>query len=74
MASQWLRKSGMTLERRQNSPNGNPRYFAMFADGTRLPTVSDGQVNYLIPNPEYAGDVEIEVRGGEIINVREVTA
>lgn len=66
----YIRKSGRTLERMNNSRNGNPRYRVTFADGTVFPTAVDAQVGYAIGNPEYNGDVDVKVNGrGEVVDI-----
>jgi hypothetical protein len=65
----YVRKSGRTLERLQNSVNGNPRYRVTFADGTCYPMGRDLQVGYTIGNPEFDGDVWVQLHRGEIVDV-----
>ena len=57
-----------SLERLNNSVNGNPRYRVRFTDGTVADTQSDASLNYGISNPEYR-DVPLRVtftRAGRI--------
>lgn len=72
MSEQWLRKSGRTTQRRQNSTNGGPRFWVTFDDGTRLPTATDANVAHRIENSDYDGDVEIWLVRGEITDIRAV--
>ncbi len=65
----WIAKSGMQLAPRRTDRTS---YTATFDDGSSLPTMPGAQVNYLIANSEFAGDVEINVGGGEIIGIRTV--
>lgn len=73
MSGEWFSKSGRTLERRQNSTNGNPRYWVTFADGTRLPTATDASVGYVIGNSEFDGAVRVWVVRGHITDIVAVT-
>lgn len=74
MSGQWLYKSGRTLERRNNTANGGPRFWVTFDDGTRLPTKADAQVNHVIGNPEYDDRVRVWVERGEITDIFQVDA
>lgn len=49
-----------TLERLNNSRNGNPRFRVTFTDGTVAQTETDGSVNYVIENKEFR-DVPLKV-------------
>jgi len=57
-----------SLERLNNSVNGNPRYRVHFTDGTVADTQSDASLNCGISNPEFR-DVPLRVtftRAGRI--------
>ena len=60
-----------SLERRTNSPYGNPRWFVTFTDGSRLPTADESAVANRIDNSEYA-DVPllVTVRDGAVTSVQ----
>lgn len=69
--SEWLRKSGRTVERRQNTPSGGPRFRVIFDDGTQFATADDSQVAHVITNSEFDGAVEIQLgAGGRITGIR----
>jgi hypothetical protein len=71
MAASGKERTGLvieSLERLNNSVNGNPRYRVHFTDGTVADTQSDASLNYGITNPEYR-DVPLRVtftRAGKI--------
>jgi hypothetical protein len=60
------------LERLSSSVQGNPRYRVTLEDGRVFTTQSDGQVGYLIGNPEYRGvPVMLSLtRAGRVFDVR----
>jgi hypothetical protein len=63
-----------SLERLNNSVNGNPRYRVHFVDGTSMLTQSDASIGYAIGNPEYQ-DVPLEViatKAGRIYDLKPV--
>lgn len=65
-----------SLERLNNSVNGNPRYRVHFTDGTSALTQSDASLGYCIGNPEYR-DVPLEVittKAGRIYDLKPVSA
>ncbi len=41
-----------SIERRNNSVNGNPNYHLTFTDGTDARTMSDSMCSYAIGNPD----------------------
>lgn len=66
---EWVRKSGLTTERRTNTTNGNPRFWVTFSDGTRFATANDASVGFVIENSEYRGDVLVYIEGGVIKDI-----
>lgn len=57
-----------SLERRNNSVNGNPRWRVTFTSGLVADTMSDAMVSYELNNPEFR-DTPLEVsftRAGNI--------
>ena len=61
-----------SLERLNNSSNGNPRYKVTFTNGREALTETDGQVGYGLENEEYR-DVPLEVtftRAGRVQYVK----
>lgn len=57
------------LDRKPNSPDGNPRYLVTTTDGTWL-TAPDSAVNYSISNSEYLNTpVKLTFSGSHITGV-----
>lgn len=72
MADKEIRTQIHSLQRLNNSVNGNPRYRVTFTDGGTADTQSDASINYGIGNPEYR-DVPVIVslsKAGRITHVR----
>lgn len=70
----YLRKSGRTATRRQNSGDGNPRFHVAFDDGTAYPTAKNAAVGYRIENSDYDGDVWVKIEHGQIIDIQPAVA
>lgn len=65
------RKQVSSLERLNNSVNGNPRYRVTFTDGTSAVTQSDASFCYGITNPDMRGELEVTyTRAGKIADMR----